>query len=156
MKNNDINRRRTVKADPEVYFRKAFGKNFEFSEKYLTANIKHQLIIKAIKRRYGFLKVTKSTLKHILYEGARLNRVLRINDSWFEKMIDVLRIPLDEDIEEENEESDSQREDDDLWESVFNCYRHLPKIKVKHRSDDQITKGMNAWILICLNFHHLC
>jgi hypothetical protein len=76
-----MNRRKTVKADPEVYFKKVFGKSFEFSEKYLTANIKPQLIIKAVKRRYGFLKVTKSTLKHILYEGARLNRVLRINDS---------------------------------------------------------------------------
>ena len=42
------------RADPDVYIKKAFGRNFEFSEEYLTANISSEAIIKAIKRRYGF------------------------------------------------------------------------------------------------------
>ena len=75
---------------------KAFGKNFEFSEKYLTSNIPSHAMIKAIKRRYGFTRVSRATLKHILYEGARANRVLQINDSCFDKMIDILGINLDE------------------------------------------------------------
>jgi hypothetical protein len=99
--NSPLKRKRRAEGeDPELIIKNAFGKDFEFSEKYLTSNIHPQLIMKAISRRYGFKKVTKATLKHILYEGARLNKVLRINDSCFEKMVDVLRIPLDADPEE--------------------------------------------------------
>jgi hypothetical protein len=92
-------------SDPESIIKKSFGRNFEFSEKYLTSNIKLELIAKAIKMRYGFNKITKATLKHILYEGARLNRVLRIDDSCFDKMIDVLCIPLEDDHEEDKFDS---------------------------------------------------
>ena len=35
--------------DPELYIQKVFGKNFEFSEKFLTSNIKPDVIIKALK-----------------------------------------------------------------------------------------------------------
>jgi hypothetical protein len=103
-------RRNFERADPEAIIKKAFGKNFEFSEKYLTANIKPENIVKAIKKRYRFDKVTKATLKHILYEGARLNKVLRINDSCFEKMIDVLRIPLEEEVEDSKEFSENDKQ----------------------------------------------
>ena len=52
--NGDIERRKYRKEDPELYIKKAFGKNFEFSEEYLTSNIESESIIKAIKSRYGF------------------------------------------------------------------------------------------------------
>ncbi|CAI2375561.1 unnamed protein product [Moneuplotes crassus] len=96
----DIKRARISKEDPEGYIKKAFGPNFEFSEEYLTSNIKSETIIKAIKKRYGFKKVTKSTMKHILYEGARLNRVLRINDSCFDRMVDILNIKFEAEEED--------------------------------------------------------
>lgn len=95
-----ISRSKVNREDQDVYIKKAFGKNFEFSEKYLTSNIKPELIIKALKKRYEFKKITKATLKHVLYEGARLNRILRINDSCYEKMVEILNIPLDPDDNE--------------------------------------------------------
>ena len=76
-----LRRKRFTREDPEKYIKKAFGRNFEFSEEYLTSHINPEAIMKAIKKRYGFHKVTRSTLKHILYEGARTNRVLRINNN---------------------------------------------------------------------------
>ena len=57
-----------------------------------------------LNKRYGFKKVTRSTLKHLLYEGARLNRVLRINNSWFDKMVDILDIDCESDDGDEDEE----------------------------------------------------
>jgi hypothetical protein len=39
--------------------------------------------------------VTKETLKYILYEGAKTNGILRINDHCFEQMIETLNLPLD-------------------------------------------------------------
>ena len=66
--------------DPEEYIRRMFGKDFEFSEKYLKSKIDSETIVKALKRRYTFKKITKVTLKHVLYEGARANNILRIND----------------------------------------------------------------------------
>ena len=99
---SDIKRRKSKREDPDVYIKKAFGKNFEFSEKYLTSNINSEKIIKALKKRYGFSKITKATLKHVLYEGARVNRILLINDSWFDKMVEILNIPLDSDEENKN------------------------------------------------------
>jgi len=103
--------RRRGSNDAEENIKKAFGKNFEFSEKYLTSNLDPNIIIKAIKRRYQFKKVTRATLKHILYEGARLNKVLRINDSCFDKMVDVLNIPVGDDEDDEEEESQQNPND---------------------------------------------
>jgi hypothetical protein len=117
----DIKRKRRVnREDPDVYIKKAFGKNFEFSEEYLTSNISSEAIMKAIKRRYGFKKVTKSTLKHVLYEGARINRVLRINDSWYEKMVDILGLNLDLDDEEDIEDIDDKEVNQSWYEFIFN------------------------------------
>ena len=62
------------------YIQKAFGRHFEFSEKYLISEIEGSKIIRAIKRRYKFQSITKEILKHILYEGAKTNDILRIND----------------------------------------------------------------------------
>ena len=92
-------RKNQNEEDPDVYIKKAFGKNFEFSEKYLTSKMESKAVVKALKRRYGFRKVTRATIKHVLYEGARINHVLRINDSCFEKMVDILE--LDADLEDE-------------------------------------------------------
>ena len=104
----NIRRRKISQEDPEVYIKKAFGAHFEFSEEYLTSNIKSKTIIKAIKRRYGFKNVTKATMKHILYEGARLNRVLRINDSCFEKMVEILNINFEYEEDEKQVEKDKE------------------------------------------------
>lgn len=82
--------RRKGRHNTIKFIKEAFGSEFEFSEKYLTAKISPSAIILAIKKRYGLKKVSRATLKHILYEGARLNRILRINDSCFEKMVDIL------------------------------------------------------------------
>ena len=60
------------------------------------------IIIRAIKRRYKFKKVTRVILKHILYEGAKINHILCINDDCFEKMVDILNLPLDE-MDEDDE-----------------------------------------------------
>ncbi|CAI2378888.1 unnamed protein product [Moneuplotes crassus] len=87
--------------DPDLYIKKIFGANFEFSEKYLTSKISSEKIIKAIKKRYCFKKVTRSTLKHILYEGARTNHILRMSNSCFEKMVDILNIDCESDEEDE-------------------------------------------------------
>ena len=97
--------------DPEDHIKKYFGKNFEFSEDCLTSDIKPEIIIKVLKKRYGFIKITKATLKHVLYEGARLNRILRINDSWYEKMVEILDIPLDSDEEIDNTEEEDKKEE---------------------------------------------
>ena len=72
-----------------------FGKDFEFSEQYLVSDINPRLITRAIKKRYSFKKVTRVTLKHILYEGARMNNILRMNDACYEKMVDCLNLNLD-------------------------------------------------------------
>ena len=81
------------------YIQKAFGRHFEFSEKYLISEIEGPKIIRAIKRRYKFQHVTKEILKHILYEGAKTNDILRINDEWFENLVEILNLPLDEENE---------------------------------------------------------
>lgn len=73
--------------DPEEYIKRMFGPNFEFSEKYLISQIDVRLIVKALKKRYKFEKVTNVTLKHVLYEGARINNILRMNDACFDKMV---------------------------------------------------------------------
>ena len=78
-----------------------FGKDFEFSEKYLKSKIDSETIVKALKRRYKFKKITKVTLKHVLYEGARANNILRINDEWFNKMVEILNLNLDADSDED-------------------------------------------------------
>ena len=39
----------TNKGDPDEYIKKVFGRNFEFSEKYLTSNINSETIVRAIK-----------------------------------------------------------------------------------------------------------
>lgn len=93
----EISRKKAVRPkDPDTYIKRLFGKDFEFSEKFLTSKIDPNKVIKAIKKRYKFKKVTKTTLKHVLYEGARSNNILRINDDCFTKMVDILNIPLDE------------------------------------------------------------
>ncbi|CAI2365677.1 unnamed protein product [Moneuplotes crassus] len=101
--------RRPSRNDPDIYIKKAFGKNFEFSEQYLTSKISSNKICKAIKKRYGFEKVTRSTLKHILYEGARTNHILRMNNSCFDKMVDILNIDCDSD--EESEKSPENKDE---------------------------------------------
>ena len=68
----------------------------------------------------GSNKITKATLKHVLYEGARVNRILLINDSWFEKMVEILNIPLDSD-----EENKLCYQDDNKNKT------HLPVIKIR-------------------------
>ena len=40
--------------DPDAYIKKLFGKDFEFSEKYLSSDIDPQIIVKALKKRYKF------------------------------------------------------------------------------------------------------
>ena len=44
---------------------------------------------------YHLTLITRDTLKSILREGARANNILRITDECFERMIDSLNIPLD-------------------------------------------------------------
>ena len=107
MEDEIVRKRSVADVSPDAHMKKALGKNFEFSEKYLTANIDPQLIIRALKKRYRFKRVTRETLKHILYEGARLNKVLRINDSCFDKMVDVLNIPVEEEAENDKSVSDN-------------------------------------------------
>ena len=94
--------KRITKRILSVISNKVFGKNFEFSEKYLTSNIKPEIIIRALRKRYGFTKITKATLKHVLYEGARLNHILRINDFWYEKMVEILDIQLDPESDDDS------------------------------------------------------
>jgi len=43
------------------------------------------------------------TIKHILYEGARSNNILRINDESYEKLVDILNLPLENGRGEEEE-----------------------------------------------------
>lgn len=64
-------------------------------------------MVKVIKKRYGFKKVTRSTLKHILYEGARLNRILRINNECFDKMVDILDIKCESDSKEDEKKMEN-------------------------------------------------
>ena len=66
--------------DPDGHIKYLFGKGFEFSEEYLVSQINPEKIIKALKKRYKFKKVTRVTLKHVLYEGARSNNILRVNN----------------------------------------------------------------------------
>lgn len=40
------------------------------------------------------------TIKHILYEGARLNNILRINDESYEKLVDILDLPIETEEDE--------------------------------------------------------
>lgn len=47
-------KKKQIAEDPEEYIRKMFGKDFEFSEKYLKSKINSDTIIKALKRRYKF------------------------------------------------------------------------------------------------------
>ena len=75
-------------------------------------------MIKALKKRYGFKKVTRSTLKHILYEGARMSRVLRINNSWFDKMIEVLNIKLEPESESEDDNQIEEEEKNETPEET--------------------------------------
>ncbi len=99
---------------------KAFGPNFELSEEYLTSDIKSEIIINALKKRYGFKKVTKATMKHILYEGARISRVLRINDSSYERMIDILDIDLEKESDNDGikEEDEEEKENNNSSTSI--------------------------------------
>ena len=39
----------TNKGDPDEYIKEVFGRNFEFSEKYLTSSINSEIIVRAIK-----------------------------------------------------------------------------------------------------------
>lgn len=87
----------------ETVIQKAFGRHFEFSEKYLVSEIDGNRIIRCIKRRYKFKSVTKEILKHILYEGAKTNDILRINDECFENLAEVLNLPLDSDGSENSD-----------------------------------------------------
>ena len=45
------------------------------------------------------------TIKHILYEGARSNNILRINDESYEKLVDILNLPLENGRGEEEEKN---------------------------------------------------
>ena len=112
------------------------SKNFEFSEHNLTSDIDPRLIIRALKRRYGFKKITKATLKHVLYEGARLNRILQINDSCYEKMVEILNIPLDFDEESENDEHKSLSIDQPV------CIHHLAIVN--------ILMPKNIYLIFCI------
>jgi hypothetical protein len=98
--------------EPEDYIKRLFGKSFEFTEQYLISNIEPALIIQALKKRYKFDKITRVTIKHVLYEGARSNNILRINNQSFERLVDILNLPLDREDdynfeEDKNEESRS-------------------------------------------------
>ena len=108
----NLNTTKQVVENPEEYIRKMFGKNFDFTQEYLKSNIDPALILKAIKMRYNFKKVNKVTLKHVLYEGARANNILRINDYCFEKMVENLSLPLDD-------------EDEDYEENLLSEYHDL-------------------------------
>ena len=56
------------------------------------------------------------TLKHILYEGARSNNILRINDESYERLVDILNLPLENERVGEEEEKTSPQ----FMESVGN------------------------------------
>ena len=94
-------------SNENSYIQKAFGRHFEFSEKYLVSEIDSNKIKRAIKRRYRFKKVTRATLKHILYEGAKTNDILRINDESYQKMVDALDLPLDPEEPEPRKSSEA-------------------------------------------------
>lgn len=49
-----ISLRDHAKEDPDVYVKRAFGKNFKFSEEYLLSYIDPKVILKAIQKRYKF------------------------------------------------------------------------------------------------------
>ena len=46
--------------------------------------------------------MTRITVKHVLYEGARSNNILRINDDCFEKLVDILNLELDDEQDDED------------------------------------------------------
>ena len=73
------------------------GKTYDFSEEYLKSFISSEIIINEIKKRYRVRKVNKVTLKHVLYEGARINNILRMNEYWYEKMVETLNLNLEGD-----------------------------------------------------------
>lgn len=120
--------------DPDTYIKRLFGKDFEFSEKFLASNIDPQIIIKAIKKRYRFQQVTRIAVKHVLYEGARSNNILRIDDECYNKMIDILDLPLDDD------------KDDSELKEAFDTISHSSKSILKlpdifHPRDSDTVKG---------------
>jgi len=84
-------------------------------------------------------KVTRATLKHILYEGARLNRVLRINDTCFEKMIEILNITFDSDDEEEDPNNDKSHH------TIVSKFSMPRSNKSENKSNENNSKGKTKY-----------
>ncbi|CAI2381024.1 unnamed protein product [Moneuplotes crassus] len=101
-----LKRRRQHKRTPQSHIQRVFGSKFKFSEKHLIANMDGEMIKSSVKEIFKLDTLTRENLKMILREGADTNNVLRITDECFEKMVDVLNLPLDSDPEDTDEEPD--------------------------------------------------
>ena len=77
------------------HIQKVFGSNFKFTGEFLISDIDPHLIKNSLLKMFNLEKLTEETLKNILREGARSNNVLRLNDQWYEKMVEILNLPLD-------------------------------------------------------------
>ena len=109
---------------PTAHIHKIFGKEFEFSEKCLISDINPQMIKDSLIHIFKLPnKLTRESMKYILREGARINNVLRINEDWFERMVDTLALPLDYE-----DSKDNYREND----------AHQDMLKIEHKNSNEM------------------
>ncbi|CAI2380621.1 unnamed protein product [Moneuplotes crassus] len=97
---DDIMRKKNNRKNPSSHIQRVFGPRFKFSEKLLISKMDNMMIKKSLLEIFKLKTLTRENLKYILREGADTNNILRITDECFEKMVDVLNIPLDSDSED--------------------------------------------------------
>lgn len=118
----EISRRRNNDKIPNAHIHKVFGKDFEFSEKWLISDINPQMIKDSLIHIFKLPnKLTRESMKYVLREGARTNNVLRINEECFDRMVDSLWLPLDPDDERNYDEDDA----------------HHDMLKVEHKQSEE-------------------
>lgn len=119
----EISRRKNNEKIPTAHIHKIFGKDFEFSEKWLISDINPQMIKDSLIHIFKLPnKLTRESMKYILREGARINNVLRINEECFERMVESLSLQLDPDDEERNYNED---------------YAHQDMLKIEHKNSEE-------------------
>lgn len=67
----------------------------EFDETMLTVPLDAEDLKKTLCHIYGLKQLNRETLKMILKEGAKFNKIIRLGNNAFELLLDALELPLD-------------------------------------------------------------
>lgn len=86
----------TSQQDAKINLSRSLIDSFQFNESNLVSKtLNPSDLKKMILELYGFSKLSEDTLRLILKQGAEDNKLLRISEASYSKLIDALEIPLD-------------------------------------------------------------